>query len=334
MSEFGSIVSFAKMYMYNSSFLNEKGEKAYSIKPKLHGTFGKIVIKDNDIKFYSKNRLLSKTSDNAGFWNAHESIQQNIINNFAQDGKTVAIYGEWCGKGIHESTDAICQLIEKAYCVFAISVDDTMFSNISNWGYEILKSGWLPISPAKEVNINFNENTDQSSLVKELNDMVVETGIRDKWAKVNFGVDGTGEGFVGVLSEPSTIEDYFKYAFKAKTEAHRVKKTKDALTMNEPMPLDYIQFIDQFCTAARVRQAVSETQSLYDMSDTPKILSWVAKDIQKEGQDEMNSLGMEWKKIAKAVNQSVISMWKGMVNEEFNRSIMPQPNDTPASCES
>ena len=64
------------------------------------------------------------------------------------------------------------------------------------------------------------------------------------------------------------------------------------------------------------------------MSDTPKILSWVAKDIQKEGQDEMNSLGIEWKKIAKQVNQRVINIWKGLVNEESNR-ILSGSNDTP-----
>lgn len=326
MAEFGSIGPFGKMVGYHTHFFGEVSERKYALKHKLHGTFGKVVVDNNTVKFYSKNRNLGIGNDNHGFLSAHAGLENKIMDLFKRD-EIVTIYGEWCGQGIHKSTDACCQLPEKKFFVFAISVGDTMFTELKSWEFLIKEAGWLPIPVAREMQISFGPDHDHTPSIKVINDLVEYSARKDKFIEREFGIVGTGEGYVGVLYPKCTVEEYFSYAFKAKTEAHRVRKTKDAAQMNEPMPLDVVQFIDQFVTAARVRQAVSDTQSMYDMSDTPNILSWVAKDVQKEGVDEMEELNIEWKKIAKAVNAKVIRIWKGLVNEE-SHNLLSGSNDT------
>jgi len=318
MSIFGSINNFAKMYNQNCGFGEDQKVLTYAILPKLHGTNGSILITpDQKVTARSKNRILAIGSDNHGFAQFVETKKEGIAFHFHAHLNDVILWGEWCGQGIHRGAhDMVCTLPEKTFFIFAIQIGDEMHTDLTPWALNIEEAGLHMVTVIEEVNIPFNHTIAIETVVQKVNGYVHEMETEDFFIKSLYPeLEGCGEGIVGVLHPKSLSSDYFKYAFKAKTEAHRVKTAKLPATVREALPQDAHDFSATFVTKARVMQAMDELELPTDMTSTKPILSWVAKDIIKEGLEEMTEMGLEWKQLAPLVNSSIVRIWKDIVNE-------------------
>lgn len=317
-SIFPSINSFAKMVGYQHYLGNDGKKFSMVLYPKLHGTNASIKIyPDASVEYRSKNRVLSFGADNAAFMAETAPNEALICAHFWDETQEVTIYGEWIGSGIHKSEDAACNLPSRTLCVFAVQRGDRISTDMVTEARRLRECGFTPMRPAGFITLDTTYGADLTKQVDIINSAVDIIAERDWFIAEEFGVIGAGEGVVGtVFGEGIDDQLYWDLAFKAKSEAHRVKKTKSAATAQEPMPHDIMNFVDMMVTEQRIRQAVDEQELQWDMRNTPHILKWVANDVLKEGQEEMASLDIEWKKIAKMVNGRIVTKWKELVNAE------------------
>lgn len=84
------------------------------ITEKIDGTNGAIEITpDNDILAYSRNRMLTRESDNYGFANWVHDNKDTLVNDLGSG----VHYGEWWGKGIQRGYNAT----SKSFALFNLS---------------------------------------------------------------------------------------------------------------------------------------------------------------------------------------------------------------------
>lgn len=129
---------------------------------KVHGTNAALSIKDGELLFQSRERVLSLEADNAGFMRAMVDNMDKVtlllsnVRNRAniERQQCLTIYGEWCGRGV-QSGVAVSEL-EKRLMIFAIKVDDNWL-DIADFELTIPDSPFYSILDAGswEVDINF-----------------------------------------------------------------------------------------------------------------------------------------------------------------------------------
>ena len=192
----------------------------------IHNSNSGIVynIKDDSFYYQSRERILSLTSDNAGFClfaMSKEAVFRDIfgkLGKLADDVTTVCIYGEWAGQGIQKNV-AVSKL-PKMMIVFGIKLikeDDTHewveFSHIDiNYTEDNIYSVFL--FPVHEVDIDFNYPA------LSQNDIIEATLAVEKECPVGkyFGVSDIGEGRVySCISEGYESSDFM---FKSKGNLH------------------------------------------------------------------------------------------------------------------
>ena len=315
MAFFNSINNFSKMYNYNSGPTDNYETRKYAMLPKLHGTNASIHIDGNEITAYSKNRKLKLNDDNHGFANHVETVSKLIRERLGGQLMPSTLYGEWCGQGIHSGAqDMVCQLPERKFFVFAVRIGEEVFTDFSDIHTDLEEIGFVPVLPLYMEAVPFQLTPRIHQVVTKLNQTVLELESTDKFISGMYPeLEGNGEGVVGVLWPECSWEDYFKYAFKAKTEAHRVKATKQAVSVSEPLPEDALKFCATFATKARLTQAVSELGLTYDMRNTKAVLEWFVKDVEKESKEEVLAMGVQWTRIIKTLNPYVVKLWKDEV---------------------
>jgi hypothetical protein len=229
----------------------------------------------------------------------------------------VQIYGEWAGLGVQKGTnDAICKATDKHFFIFAIQVDDLMCSNLHHIQefFHIEMDNNMHILPELgrvSLSMNTMENIDEP--LRTINQLVSGMELTDSYICDLLGLEGTGEGLVGTRADVVDRDTYFNYAFKAKTAAHSVRAQKKPAGI-EPLPQDVIAFAYAYATPARLLQCVNELDIVYDMKETSAVMKWMAKDIIKEGEEELIEMGYEWKKISKTVHAIILNMWKEKVH--------------------
>lgn len=305
----------------------------YGLKIKLHGTNAAIRIEpDGKVTAQKRSSDISVTSDNAGFANWVAEHESRFIS-LARSDETVYIYGEWVGPGI-QSGVAVSELKEKHFFVFAVDIHD----DLGNYKYrlycpdaieELLGEGMhenvIVIPWFDKIEINFLEKAKTEEALLRLNLVVEKIGECDPLIKDIFELEGAGEGVVAyplLGYEPGRLysagEEYFSwFNFKAKSEAHRVNKTKTAVQFDPEKYASIQIFADHYCTEQRLlqgfREAVSETR---DSRLTGDFIKWVVQDIYKESKTELEaSPELDWKAISKACSSRAAQWYKGKVAE-------------------
>ena len=312
--KFKSINNFESMYRHAAEMLGHTFE--YQIKPKLHGSNVSVYVNKGQVEVRSKNRVLSAEDDHL---NAYKSLMKykNYFIDWAYT-QEVVFMGEWAGEGVHRgSTDAVCTLKGKCFYIFAVMIDNIVYTDFENefwWGYyegnEDIK--WVPTLNTIEIPMDNTKSV--QSVVDWINDRVGDFEVRDEYICDLYDLDNIhGEGIVGVRDGIS-FDDYFKYAFKAKTAAHQVKKTKAPAAVKDPIPQNSIAFAETFVTEPRFKQCLSELDVDLDMKNTGKVIQWMNTDIQKESVDELLDMQTEWSAVSKVVNMVIVRKWKEMVN--------------------
>ncbi|MEA5472509.1 RNA ligase family protein [Spirulina sp. 06S082] len=282
----------------------------YRAKIKLDGTNGGIqIFTDGRIAVQSRSRIITSTSDNAGF--AHW-VTQNI-DFFAKlvGEEHLILFGEWCGKGIQKRT-SISQIDRKIFVIFALQ-----------YGGRDGKSARLEIDPERisavipphpdifvlpffgePIVLDFGDREQLEKASDRLNQMVEEVERCDPWVKETFGIEGLGEGVVMYPQTDTLVEgiSYAELLFKAKGEKHQVIKVKKAVHIDPEVAQNVEEFVELFVTEVRLEQALTEAcAGELDMKKMGAFLKWVTADIQKESVAELESAQLTWKDVGKAV---------------------------------
>lgn len=314
--KFKSINNFASMYRYKAVPYDK--EKDYVFKPKLHGTNASIRMDKKDLfECRSKNRVLSVNDDHMDFTKTMNMIRDQWTEYLKQyNFKEVLIMGEWAGPGVQKS-DAVSLIGNRTFFPFAVMVDDsTVYSTslgINAFFTQELRVVELPVIYRNT--LNFNEVEPVQDFVDDINAIVEQYEEVDPFIYSNYGIKGCGEGIVGTLAESESPTQFFEYAFKAKTEAHRVKKTKSPAAVREPIPQEALQFASTYVTKARMEQCISELGIKNPlMQDTQEVLRWMNADILKESTDDVKDMGVDYSKLVKPTNTRIVTMWKAFVN--------------------
>ena len=302
--KFPKIEGFENAVYHINKLSDDVSEITYTIKPKLHGTNGAIVVFGGCVYPQSRRRVLyGGQDDNMGFAQFVESNKHRFEYN--KRGNFV-IYGEWCGNGIQQG-DAITKLDKRVFCVFAINdlYNDMMYSSydsiINYMEYIDCGDDIIVIPDIAEVVLNVVDGHEK--FASEVNEIVDRFEIRDDFVYNEFGIDGYGEGVVASIDGLSR-KDWSKYTFKAKTESHRAKKTKKAVNVSTKELSDSeSKFVDMFASDSRFDQAIFELGIVdYKVNRIGEFLKWVYDDIVLESIIEREENNINMKNVSKIIN--------------------------------
>ena len=316
--KFTSIESFAHVFR-GQDFYDTKAVVQYGAKIKLHGTNAAVrITPDREVVAQSRSRDITPEKDNAGFatWvhgNSEEWASCKALPGMRTD---VIFFGEWAGKGIQKN-DAVTKLDQKYFFVFAVQIGDSMITtpaDIEELIPDLDDVIVLPWDMLFETEVDYNDPDACQTFADLLNEKVKEVGERDPFIYGIFGVDGPGEGWVvspvcnpgeDPLEGNLDVYWYNVLAFKVKTEAHMVQKTKKAASKDIEVPEGVPAFVEMFVTPARCEQGVTEACNGEAMPEnTGHFLKWIGQDIKKESVQELADAGLEWKDVSRHVTQA------------------------------
>lgn len=306
-TEFPSIESFAHVHKYLTRGAWPPRIR-FGAKIKLQGTnAGVRVSPDGEVAAQSRSRDITPEEDNAGFA-AWVQASEEAWRSAARTPLGAVFFGEWAGKGIQKG-DAVCQLDRKYFFVFAIQHADDVIVDPETIERLIPDLDDVLVLPWMEVyeELDFDDRAACVAFAERVSAKAEEIGERDPFIAEVFGVEGPGEGIV-VFPHSRTSQlrdDWASKTFKAKAEAHRVKKSKSAAGVKLEVPEGVTEFVESFVTDARCEQAVSEAcEGVVEKRRTGDFMKWIGNDIRKESIDELEAMGLEWKRVAGFVNKA------------------------------
>lgn len=285
----------------------------YRAKIKLDGTnAGVQVFSDGRVAAQSRSQIITPDADNMGF----AQWVSKHIDYFAQLAGChhLTIFGEWCGRGIQKRT-AISQIDRKIFAVFAVQ-----YGGIEN---EVAKleidpdkiAQLLPEHPdifvlpfmGEPLMLDFGNHDQMESAAATLNQLVTAVEHTDPWVKDTFGIDGLGEGVVLYPQSKVPVDrlTYPELMFKAKGEKHQVVKTKKPVQLDPERVQSIDQFVALMVTPARLEQGVTEAcEGQLAMPQMGAFLKWLAMDVRKESEAELEAAQLFWKDVQKAVTNA------------------------------
>lgn len=255
---------------------------------KIHGTNAGIVkYSDGRIDFQSRERVLSLDYDNAGFMcNFHDKHLSNLFN--FEFNESIAIYGEWCGKGIQKGV-AVSEL-EKRFVIFAVKVDDEWIDFSKDLKDEELGIYNIKQFPTFRVSIDFNSPELIQNHLIELTQKVEEQCPIGSY----FGIEGIGEGLV------FTCDSDLSLMFKSKGEKHSVTKVKVLNSVDVEILEGINSFLEMVLTENRLNQGLTyflENGLELEMKNIGEFIRWVVKDVFKEESDTIQENNLDDKMI-------------------------------------
>lgn len=261
---------------------------------KLHGTNAAIVKYVNgEIDFQSRERVLTLEQDNAGFMLSMKSKNLDFLWEKFNPENHVAIYGEWCGKGIQKGV-AISELPVKKFVIFGVKVDDSWVHFSSNLCdntqdiYNVLQF------PTYKVEIDFqNPELIQNKLI----DLTIQVEEECPVGKA-FGISGIGEGIV------FTCVNDLDLKFKSKGEKHSSSKVTKLNSIDTESLEGINSFVELAVTENRLNQGFKYLEEMglsQDSKSTGDFISWVVKDVLKEETDTIIANQLDVKKVKSLV---------------------------------
>lgn len=277
---------------------------------KLHGTNAGIVydIAEDSFHYQSRERVLTLTSDNAGFalyMSSKEGVLRDIFNQ-AVEGvdvsniSKIAIYGEWCGSNIQKGV-AITQL-DKMFVIFGVKTIDA--DGEGTWLdlaarahieapehriFNVLRFGsW-------EISIDFTKpQLAQNEMIK-----ITEAVEAECPAGKHFGVSGIGEGVVwNCVTDGWRSSDF---AFKVKGEKHSVSKVKTLAAVDVEAVKAVHDFVEMTVTEGRLEWAlnnlINEQLKPFEMASMGDFIRTVFNDVIKEETDTIVASQLDPKKL-------------------------------------
>jgi hypothetical protein len=304
----------------------------YGLKIKLHGTNAAVRI-DQDGKVTAQKRSsdLIGNADNAGFRKWVES-NESYFSMLAKSDAVVIVYGEWAGPGI-QSGVSVSDIPTKTFFPFALDSfkDDGTYCRLYDPEHMEHVLGDMPndmvvIPWHGTLTIDFVSKEETEKTLFGLNKLTEQVGEEDPFIKEMYGKSGCGEGFVcypflgerkGIAYVNAEAEHFSHFNFKAKSEHHRVNKTKAAVNFNPETFANKNRFADAFCTEARFEQGYSEflPEQVRTMKDTPTFIKWVCSDVFKESTSEQAATSVSWSDLSKTIAARAAIWYKNKVSQ-------------------
>lgn len=317
---FPSILTFDKVKAW-VDYQGNAPTLAYGKKIKLHGTNCAVRIEpDGSVSAQGRNEDFSSTHNPDGFL---EFVEEKKISwsSLVVPVYPLTFYGEWAGPKIAKGT-AIQRTGKKRFFIFALGIGETFDPHRENkpipeWmitdpetiqsyldmglgfdGDDIVVLPW----EGDLCQFDFSDETALGRTLEGLNTEIEAIAECDPYVARTFGVEYAGEGLVLVpvsrMAGELSTEYFSRVSFKAKTDKFRVKKQRKAATLKEPLPQTAFEFIETFCTEARLTQALDEVcRGTPDIRKTGDMVSWMTADIEKEGADEIVALDIPFDRL-------------------------------------
>jgi hypothetical protein len=291
---------------------------------KLHGTNAGIVFRNGkDVEFQSRERILTETADNAGFYKWGQTVVDkfDVLVNTVVDRyhlmidpgdpiDTVVIFGEWCGQGVQAGV-AISQL-PKMFVIFGIKVNDK-WMNVRQFNGTFLPPNVFFITqfPTWYVEIPFGDPVALAETVNKLGELT--QAVEDECPVGSaMGVKGIGEGIVWKPLEVFDEWNDSRFWFKVKGDKHSVSKVKKLASVDVEAVKAVSEFVDYAVTEARLEQGlnnlINEQLKPFEMKSLGDFIRWVVNDVKKEEGDVINENNLDEKKINPAIS-NVARQW-------------------------
>lgn len=321
MSKYGSIEQFRNIVkaVKESTYYNGKDEEGNVIFDcsrklpiitftgfvKLHGTNAGIGFDGENYWAQARERIISLTEDNAGFYVYAKKEEQHIkeILKKIKDETgydEVIVYGEWCGAGIQKGV-GISQL-DKRLVVF-----DVCGVNINEEGESVKVYLDQYISLFESVDHNlFNKNmfktysididfNNPELAVNKLIEMTISVEDECPVAKY-FGINnGLGEGIVFEAHVNGC-----KLKFKSKGEKHSVSRVKTLVQVDPQVVESIVAFVEYAATENRLNQGLNymnENNIEIKVENLSHYIKWVSNDIMKEEEDVLIANNLSYKQV-------------------------------------
>jgi hypothetical protein len=287
---------------------------------KLHGSNASIVCTGDGLLPQSRNRELTLDDDNLGFaafalapaqTQAIRTLELELRAAFElAPERPLVLFGEWIGPGIQKRV-AVSKLRARQWVLFAVATLDDgamhkRYFEVPCLGERFAEAGIHSIADAPqwhvELDFGARDALERAAASIEAATLEVERGC--PWAR-RFGVEGIGEGLVWQpLGEHFGDSELF---FKSKGEEHQVVRRAEPRVAIDPEQLASVEaFVSYAVTEPRLAQGleVLREQGLEpDMRSLGAFLKWVGGDVRRECAAELEANNLEWKAVAKAVNE-------------------------------
>lgn len=318
---------------------------------KLHGTNASVVyypFKD-EMWAQSREQIISVGSDNAGFARFVEDNKDDFKKLFAEakdfyigdDEKFhIAIYGEWCGKGIQKGV-AVNQL-DKRFVIFAARILDKDDNEGDGWlephAVLDLYAGAGVVSPLIDCIEKYEtwdmdiDMADPQAKQNELGELTLAVEHECPYSKAH-GASGVGEGIVwrciGVSSQklarrPSVLYRTADLAFKVKGEKHSDTKVLKLASVDLEKVKSIKEFVDKVVTEHRLEKGIDHLKASWsakgpfrlDVQLTGDFLRWVGTDVMKEEAELMTESGLDRKDVMSQVNKTARQWFMTRLNDD------------------
>lgn len=282
----------------------------YRAKVKLHGSNCAVQITGGGISggiaAQSRTSLLTPEADYKGFaaWaHRHAAYFQALA-------RDLVVFGEWCGPGVEKGM-AISAAPSKLFVVFAVQAGGQITFEPDEVRALVPADGApaeLHVLPweGEPIRIDYGSRPALDAAAAALNDRVAEVEREDPWVKRALGISGLGEGLVFYPTSvdgappPRDPEGLAQLMFKAKGEKHRTAGTKTAVAVDAAVVTSVDDFVALMVTEARLAQGLAAIGGR-DPKLTGKFLEWIAADVRKESEAELEASGLTFAQVDKAI---------------------------------
>jgi tRNA-binding EMAP/Myf-like protein len=300
----------------------------YRGKTKIDGTNMGIQLPPSDFDGLkvipqSHSRIINVKDDNAGSaaWTVSKySFFLNVRKNADSIGikDHLTIFGEFAGQSIQKRC-AISKIDKRVLAIFAIQIG-TIDGYLETDPEKIAKiigphnENDVFILPwyGDEIELDFTSKDQLEKSTEIINKMVDDVEKCDPWVKEVFDISGIGEGVVmyPIIDGKTLISksEYTDLVFKAKGEAHKVVNAKKPAQIDPEFVSTVNGFVDLFCTENRLEQIAQKVGS-FNMKVIGTFLKDFSADVAKESEAELEASGLEWKQVAKAIQDRAKKWW-------------------------
>lgn len=287
---------------------------------KLHGTNAGVArTGSGEFIPQSRNRRLTPESDNfsfASFVSRAQSFLPEVWRAINPD--AAVVFGEWIGPGIQQKV-AISQLPKRQWVIFGAKDAHGKLLPISRdvYGMSGHDAEVASIYEAPTWTITVEPWSEQSILeaTERLTELTLAVEEQCPWGKL-WGIEGVGEGIVWA-PQGEHFGDSRLY-FKTKGEKHKGTSSKMTRIRSAPLTAEektaLSTFLDEYVTPYRCEQILREAcDGAVTLQNTGRFIGGMCKDVQKESVADVESLGLEWKKVSKHVGARARDIWMSYV---------------------
>jgi hypothetical protein len=303
---------------------------------KLHGTNAGVVMSLSDpdtIWGISRDQVVSADLTLAGFYDHVQQYRayfkrllKRLSVEYQRDHHThVAIWGEWAGAGVINSSAAINKIAKNYYIFSAALITDNGpdKESIKDWINPKEVKQWVNACsgigqihwhildfPHRTIEIDFNRaDTFQTKLVEMAQKVEKCCPVASRLGQV-----GVGEGMAWCYTGPDFIPLYFKVKGQKHSKSHvRVTHVKDDAKLS-----DMYKFVESVATSERM-QDIADKMALHNLpavySNMGEFIKRVCQDIHTEESWRCDALGLTWKECTAPITRVARTWWANNCTE-------------------